>query len=391
MPGPAPHRPTPPAGWHAAAETDGAWLLPDQIFDGERLVAGQGLRIADGAAACGLPPAGAPVWRLPGTLTRGFVDLQVNGGGGVLFNTTPTAEGARAIARAHRSTGTAAILPTLITDAAEVMERAGEAALGALGQDGVAGLHLEGPHLSLARKGTHDPRFIRPLDGRTLKLMAHLRAKRLPLMMTLAPEAVAPGQIAHLVGQGVVVALGHSDATAAQVGAALAEGAQTFTHLFNAMSQMQGREPGVVGAAINSKACASIICDGIHVSPDMIALALRARPVPDRMMIVTDAMPTVAGPDAFDLYGRTIRLRDGRLVNADGALAGAHVTMLDSVRFLIERIGIAPEAALRMAVRQPARLMGLDHLARLEGGAVRHLIWIAPDWTECAFILDGAG
>jgi N-acetylglucosamine-6-phosphate deacetylase len=391
MTGPAPLRPTPPAGWHAAAETGGAWLLPDRIFDGERLVAGQGLRIAEGAAACGLPPAGAAVWRLPGTLTRGFVDLQVNGGGGVLFNTAPTAEGARAIARAHRRTGTAAILPTLITDAAEVMERAGEAALGALGRDGVAGLHLEGPHLSLARRGTHDPRFIRPLDGRTLKLVAHLRARRLPLMMTLAPEAVAPGQIAHLVGQGVVVALGHSDATSAQVGAALAEGAQTFTHLFNAMSQMQGREPGVVGAAINSDAHASIICDGIHVSPDMIALALRARPVPDRMMIVTDAMPTVAGPDAFDLYGRTIRLRDGRLVNAEGALAGAHVTMLDSVRFLIERIGLAPEAALRMAIRQPARLMGLGHLAGIEGSAIHDLLWIAPDWSACAFILDGAG
>lgn len=383
--------PTPPAGWRAAAETDGAWLLPDRLFDGERLVAGRGLCIAGDAAACGTPPAGATVWRLPGTLTRGFVDLQVNGGGGVLFNTTPTAAGARAIARAHRSTGTAAILPTLITDAAEVMECAGAAALAALGRDGVVGLHLEGPHLSPARKGTHDLRFIRPLDERTLKLVAHLRSKRLPLMMTLAPEAVAPGQIAHLVGLGVVVALGHSDATAAQARAALAEGAQTFTHLFNAMSQMQGREPGLVGAAINSEAYASIICDGIHVSPEMIGLAIRARPLPDRMLIVTDAMPTVAGPDRFDLYGQTIRLDEGRLVNADGALAGAHVTMLASVRLLIERIGLTPEVALRMAIRQPAALMGLDHLTKIEGGALHDLLWIAADWTDSAFILDGAG
>lgn len=380
--------PTPADAWRRHAAGKGAWLAPDAVFDGEHLRRGAALLLRDGRLTVGAPDAGAPVWRLPGLLGPGFVDLQVNGGGGVLFNSDPTPAGARAIARAHRTTGTAAILPTLITDAPEVMDRAAEAALAALGQDGVAGLHLEGPHFSLARRGTHKAEFIRPLDDRTLRLAAHLRGRGLPLMLTVAPEATAPGQIRTLVGQGVIVALGHSDAPAARVQQALDEGAQTFTHLFNAMSPMQGREPGMVGTAINSGAYASVICDGIHVAPEMLALAIRARPVADRMVIVTDAMPTVAGPDRFRLYGQTVRLKDGRLVNAEGALAGAHVTMLSSVRFLTERLALPPEDVLRMAIRQPAELMGLGRLKRLDGLAADQLLWISKDWTECAFVLD---
>lgn len=377
-----------PAGWDDAAAGAGVVLLADAVFDGQRLRTETALLLAGGRVAAVGQSVGTdrPIWRTKGLVSPGFVDLQVNGGGGVLFNNEPTVAGLLAIARAHRSTGTAAILPTLITDAPEKMEEAARAVLAVLGQEGIVGLHLEGPHLDPKRRGTHAARHVRPLDDRTLAIAADLRARGVPLMLTLAPDAVKPGQIAQLVGRGVVVALGHSDAPCEQVQAALAEGAQTFTHLFNAMSQMQVRAPGMVGAAIGSSAYASIICDGIHVAPEMLKIAIRARPRPDRMIIVTDAMPTVAGPSQYELYGRTIRLQDGRLVNDEGALAGAHVTMLQSVRYAVEVLEQTPEQALRMAVTHPAELMGLGDLARIEGLGVEKLLLVSEDWMHAEFL-----
>ena len=383
-----------PKHWTDRAREDGAWIVPEALFDGQNLCSGravlvQGNRatITDAAEIATGPED--TLWRARGILTPGFFDLQVNGGGGVLLNGDPSPAGVLAIARAHRTTGTAALLPTVITDRAEVTEAAAAAILRTVGQDGIAGIHVEGPHISPSRRGTHKAEYIRPLDARTMTLVAGLRANNVPVMITLAPEAVAPGQIATLVGQGVVVAIGHSDASAAQTRAALAEGAQSFTHLFNAMSQMQNREAGVTGAAINSQAYCSMICDGIHVAPEMLALAIRARPVADRMIVVTDAMPTVAGPDSYTLYGQTITLRDGRLLNADGALAGAHVTMLESVGFLIHRLSQTPEQALRMAITNPARLMGVQTSFRLENMPPDDLLLIAPDFASAGFILDG--
>lgn len=374
-----------PDGWDAARRGAGAFLMPDVLFDGQGLRAGACLRITGNRAVRCDRPTGGPVWNLPGILSPGFIDLQVNGGGGVLFNACPTADGARAVARAHRTTGTTALLPTLITDAVEVMERAVDAILKAHGHDGIIGIHLEGPHISIARRGTHAREHVRPLDVATLGLVARLRNDGVPVMLTLAPEACAPGQISALVRQGVVVAIGHSDTTAERARQALEEGAQTFTHLFNAMSQMQNREPGVVGAAINSQAFCSFICDAIHVAPEMLQLAIRARPVPDRMILVSDAMPTVAGPDHFDLYGQTIELREGRLVNAEGALAGAHVTMLQSVRNAVDLLGRMPEEAMRMAITNPARLMGREDLADITQIPVQDMILIAADFSSCAF------
>ena len=383
----------PSSRWRAHLAGAGGWIVPDAVFDGARLLNDAAihvykgrLRITQARAAPGDARAAGAVWQPPGILSPGFVDLQVNGGGGVLFNTTPSAEGARAIARAHRTTGTAAILPTVITDRPEVMEAACRAVAETVGTDGIAGIHIEGPHIALARRGTHATQYICPLGARTLQSVSRLRDLGVPVMITVAPEAVAPGQIATMTGQEVVVALGHSDATADQTRAALAEGARTFTHLFNAMSPMQNREAGVTGAAINSAAHASIICDGIHVAPEMLSLALRARPEPDRTFIVTDAMPSVAGPDHYDLYGQTISLRDGRLVNAEGALAGAHVTMLESVAFVIKVLHQTPEAALRMAITIPAGLMGLDHLCRLDGMSLTDLLLISPDFHRCTFV-----
>ena len=361
------------------------WIAPEAVFDGARCVEGAALHIRGGRVA-GLADAGnlpkGRVWRLSGTVSPGFFDVQVNGGGGVLFNAEPTAEGARAIAAAHRRFGTAAILPTLITDAPEILDAAAEAMPDAIGQDGVLGLHIEGPHISQAKRGTHAPEFIRRLDARTIGAVERLRAADVPVLITLAPEAVSPGQVADLTGFGAVVSIGHSGATAEAAEALLAEGAQAFTHLFNAMSQMQGRAPGVAGAAINSAAYVSIICDGIHVDPAMAALAIRARPVPDRMMLISDAMPTVGGPEHFTLYGRDIHVEDGRLVNAEGALAGAQTTMAEGVAFLTRRLGLPLEEALRMAITNPARLMGLEDRFRLDGGCASDLVRIADGRAE---------
>lgn len=351
------------------------WIAPDRVFDGERLRSGLAVRI-DGGRVTDFAPLRADMSadRLPGLLTPGFVDLQVNGGGGVLLNLDPTVAGMDAIAAAHRRLGTVALLPTLITDAPEVLDRVTEAAIAACGRPGVIGLHVEGPHISVARRGTHAAKFVRPLDERTFAAMRRLREAKVPVLLTLAPETVAPGQIAALAEMGVVVSLGHSDATAEQARAALAEGARTFTHLFNAMSPLTHRAPGLVGAALNSRVPVGLICDGIHVVDEVLALSLRCRPEPDLFYIVSDAMPTVGGPDRFRLYDMELRVEDGRLLNLEGNLAGAHVTMAESVARLVGSVGLAAEAALRMAVTVPARLMGRPDLASLEGREVADLL-----------------
>jgi N-acetylglucosamine-6-phosphate deacetylase len=294
------------------------------------------------------------------------------------------------IAAAHRRFGTVALMPTVITDAAAVLERAVEAALQARGDAGIAGLHIEGPHIDPARKGTHAPEHVRPFEPRTLEHVRRLRAAGVAVMVTLAPEAVTAAQIAALAATGAVVSLGHTDATAEATRAALAAGASCFTHLFNAMSPMLNRAPGVTGAAINSTAHAGIICDGIHVADEMVGLALRARPLPDRMFLVSDAMATVGGPDSFTLYGRTIRLRDGRLVNAEGSLAGAHTTMAASLQRLIRVVGVAPDAALRMATSIPAAVAGQPGLGGLDGRLAEDLVILDADWAltgSCAEVL----
>ncbi len=212
-------------------------------------------------------------------------------------------------------------------------------------------------------------------------MQLRLRSAGLAVMITVAPEAVHPGQIAALAETGAIVSLGHSDADAETTRAALAAGATCFTHLFNAMSPMLNRAPGVTGACINSTAFAGIICDGIHVADAMVGLALRARPRPDTTFLVSDAMPTVGGSDHFNLYGDVIRLEAGRLVNSEGSLAGAHVTMAQSVARLISHIGVAPDAALRMAVTIPARVIGADHLASPVGRRVEDVLVLDRDWS----------
>lgn len=361
-----------------------AFLLPDAVFDDGQLRHGVGLGVQGGRVfVVQHPPKGAPVRRIDGIVSPGLVDLQVNGGGGVLFNTSPTPAGIAAILAAHRRFGTMALLPTVITDAPAVMRSAADAVLAAWGMPGLAGIHIEGPHISMAKRGTHDPQFIRPLGSETFDVIKSLRAAQIPVLLTVAPEAALPDQIAQLARMGVVVSLGHSNANEAEVNDALAAGARNFTHLFNGMSQMEGRAPGMVGAALLSQADIGIICDGVHVSDAMIKLGIRAHGT-GRMHLVSDAMPTVGGPDHFSLYGIQIRVRrdsDGaRLVNAQGGLAGAQTTMAEGVLRLVGRVGVPLPEALCMAISNPARIIGNDHLAMIDGQAVQDvLIWKGSD------------
>lgn len=361
------------------------WIAPDWIYDGIGLRRGAALAItgrkSGNIAARADLPEPARVLAIQGTLCAGFLDLQVNGGGDVLLNNDPTGAGMTHIAAAHRRFGTVGILPTLISDRAEVMTRAVEAALSVHKERGILGLHLEGPHLSQARRGTHSPDHIRPFERETLAHIERLRAAGIFVKITLAPEAVSPAQVAQIVATGAVVSIGHSDADSAAVGALLAAGASCFTHLLNAMSPMQGRAAGVTGACLNSQAYAGIICDGHHVADEMIALAIRARPVAGRMFMVSDAMPTVGGGDHFSLYGQKLHLENGRLVNREGALAGAHITMAQGLARLITKLGLNPEQALDMAIAAPARLLGQPALASPAQRDLDDLLILDRQWT----------
>jgi N-acetylglucosamine-6-phosphate deacetylase len=354
------------------------WIAPNSLFDGQDIVYGQAVRIVDGRITeIAKTPVSAV--RIKGCLTPGFVDLQVNGGGGVMLNTTPTRGGMADIAAAHRIFGTVAIMPTVITDHWAVLDQAVEAAIAAKGDDGIIGLHIEGPHISVARRGTHNAIHVRPMDDRTLNVVEALRRHDIAVMITIAPEAITHDQIAALVRMGAVVSIGHTDATCEDTEAAISAGASCATHLFNAMSPMVGREPGVVGAVINSHVWSGIICDGFHVDDRMIKLALRARPEDDLMFLVSDAMATVGGPALFDLYGQNIHLENGRLINAEGHLAGAHVTQAEGVARLVHEIDVSLAQALRMAITVPALVMGQANLAQLIGRLVRDILVLSDD------------
>jgi N-acetylglucosamine-6-phosphate deacetylase len=353
------------------------WLYPDAVFDGGSLHEGMAVEIAEGVIRQVAPPP-SEATRISGIIAPGFVDLQVNGGGGVLLNTAPTVAGLQTIAAAHRAFGTTALLPTVITDAPDVLQAAADAVIENGGTDGILGLHIEGPHIAETRRGTHAARFIRPMDETTMQVVSRLRAAGHVVMITVAPEACTSAQIGELAQMGAVVSIGHSDCDAAALQAALDAGATCGTHLFNAMSQMTGREPGVVGGLLNAGAYAGLICDGYHVADDMIRLALRAHRYPERMFLVSDAMATVGGPDRFTLYGREIALQDGRLVDAEGRLAGAHLTQGAGLARLVQVIGLGREQALRMVISTPAEVIGRSDLESLTGRPARDAVLIDP-------------
>ena len=263
------------------------------------------------------------------------------------------------------------------------LDAAGNAA-GEAGVPGFLGLHLEGPHLSIARKGAHDPALIRPMDEEDLAALIAAR-RRLPnLLTTVAAETVTPPQIAQLAAAGIVVSIGHSDAGFEAVVAAAGAGASLGTHLFNAMSQIGNREPGVVGAVLSDgRLFAGLIADGIHVHPDMIGIALRAKRGPGRIFLVTDAM-SMTGTDlkTITLNGRTIHRAGGALRLDDGTLAGADLTMIDAIRFMRDRVGLSLEEALRMATVYPAAALGVGgRHGRLGTGAAANFVHLSAELT----------
>ncbi len=294
-------------------------------------------------------------------LAPGFIDCQVNGGGGVLFNDEPTVEGIRRIAQAHRRFGTTGLLPTLISDDASVMRKAIDATAQAIaqGMPGVLGIHLEGPFLAGPKKGIHDAAKFRTPDESDVALIAGGVAGR--TLLTVAPEQVSPDIVRDLVRRGVVVAAGHTNASYRQTRAALDAGMRGFTHLYNAMSPLTGREPGAVGAALeDGESWCGIIADGHHVHAAALRVALRAKPR-GKIFLVTDAMPPVGGDHpTFHLNGETITCRDGMCTNAAGTLAGSALDMAAAVRNAVSMLGVDLAEALRMASQYPAAFIGLE-------------------------------
>jgi N-acetylglucosamine-6-phosphate deacetylase len=366
-------------------------VLRDRTFVAGQCVLLEGSRIIDIVPDDHPRCRGAVQVDLGGQLLLpGFIDSQVNGGGGVLFNDAPTVDSIRQIGRAHRRFGTTAFMPTLISADLDVVARAIGAARGAIdaGVPGVLGIHIEGPFLNVERKGVHDPAKLRELDTSAVGLLTSLGTGR--TLVTLAPEMTTPDIIRKLTTAGVIVSAGHTNATYMEVVQALRHGLTGFTHLFNAMSQLTGREPGVVGAALESlDSWCGIIVDGEHISPVVLRLAMRCKPA-SRFMLVTDAMSSL-GTDtrSFKLHGRTITVSGSICLDEDGRLAGSNIDMASCVRNAVSLLGVPLPEAVRMASLYPAEFLGVSHeLGRIEPGYRANLVLadeqlnVAETWVD---------
>ncbi|MCP3165442.1 N-acetylglucosamine-6-phosphate deacetylase [Myxococcus qinghaiensis] len=370
-------------------------LLGARVFTGERILDGHAVVLEGERIVAVVPRQDAPVGLTPRTLPSdtllvpGFIDLQVNGAGGVLFNESPTVDAALSIAATMRRTGTTGLLPTFITDAPDLTTRACEAASEAMARPGggVLGIHLEGPFISPERPGVHASRYIRqpePSDLESLTaLAAHLSRAGGRLLVTLAPERVEDSFLRRLCDAGAVLFAGHTTASYERAMESVAAGVRGFTHLFNAMPPVLGRQPGPVQAGFSAdEAWCSVIVDGHHVHPANLRQLLKAKP-PGKVLLVTDAMPPVGTHEStFTLYGLTILRRDGRLVTEDGTLAGADIDMSAAVRNCIHLLGLPLEEALRMASLHPAQALGLEgRLGRLATGCRADLTLLREDLT----------
>lgn len=352
-----------------------------RIFTGDMIVDGYGVEVKDGRVVSlileGLMPESVEKVDLGGNLLApGFIDVQVNGGGGVLFNDTPDVDTIETIIRAHRNYGTTSLLPTLISDDWSVMEQAAEAVRQGIAQKipGLRGVHFEGPYLSKMRKGIHQEGFLRSVDEAALKLLTS--GDLGVVVTTLAPEEVSTDYIRSLAEAGVRVCAGHTAATYEQAQEGLDAGVMGFTHLFNAMSPLTSREPGVVGAALEDKASwVGIIADGHHIHYASLRVAVAAKKR-GKMMLVTDAMPSVGADDkSFILQGQSIMAEGGRCQSAQGTLAGSDLDMVGAVRNTVEHLKLPLDEALRMASLYPAAFLGLDdRLGRIGPGYEADLV-----------------
>ncbi|MEP4146954.1 MAG: N-acetylglucosamine-6-phosphate deacetylase [Halioglobus sp.] len=363
-------------------------ICASQLFDGERWLPDHALLMQGDLIETVIPSNLIPsdVSRIElgdGILAPGLIDIQVNGGGDVMLNNYPTADGVQRIAASHRQFGTTGLLPTVISDTREIQQAAAAAVAKARadGAAGVLGLHIEGPFFDLQRRGTHNAKMIRSMDEQDIEWLSEIRG--FPVVLTLAPEHTAPGQIRQLTDAGLLLCAGHTNADYESIRAAIAEGLRGFTHLFNAMKPMTAREPGTVGAALeDAETWAGIIVDGHHVHPATVRLALQSK-APGKLMLVSDAMSTVGGEqDTFEIYGEHIAERDGRLINSEGNLAGSAIALIDAVRISHEQIGVELGECLRMASLYPAQFLNLDHrLGRLHEGFRADLIYFNSDYT----------
>jgi N-acetylglucosamine-6-phosphate deacetylase len=365
-----------------------------RIFDGERFLDDHAVVVEGGRIATIVPhsekPHGAVRDLGGGLLAPGYIDVQVNGGGGVLFNENPTPEGIARIAAAHRKHGTVGLLPTLVTDTPQVTAAAIAAAREARHlTSATLGIHLEGPFLDPLRKGAHELRYIRDLEPGDVATI--VEAKCGAVMLTLAPNRVRAESIAELARHGVLISLGHSDASYAEACAAVKAGARAFTHLFNAMSAPAGREPGMVGAALDlPEAFVGIIADGHHVHEANLRIAFAAKRH-DRFMLISDAMPPAAGgPDQFDLQGRRVTRADGCLRLEDGTLAGSVLTMDEAVRYAVNVARLDLTDALAMASRVPATFLRREtELGRIAPGYLASLVHLDDDLHVLETLIEG--
>ena len=366
---------------HAPLALIGAKIfMRGEIREGMAVVV-EGRRIGDVVEASRLMPDKARLRLDGGVLAPGFIDIQVNGGGGVLLNDEPTPDGVRKIVRAHRRFGTTGLLPTVITDAPEVISKAMDGVCRAReeGEAAVLGIHIEGPFIDPMRKGAHEEKYIRSMTEADVGELAGRRCG--VMLVTLAPNRVPPEMIEKLSQKGVIVSLGHSDASAEEALAAITAGARNFTHLFNAMSQMESRAPGMAGAAlVDERSYFSIIADGHHVSDIALRVACKVKSR-TRVVLITDAMSSAAGgPDQFLLQQRRVTRRNGRLELEGGTLAGSNLTMDEAVRYCVNRLGLPLAQVLAMASTNPATLLGLEQeLGDILPGHIASLVHLSDD------------
>lgn len=336
-------------------------FLAQQLFTGEHTLESQVLTVEEGVITAIDSNTDSFDYQLDGLVAPGLMDLQVNGGGGVLFNVSPTVSSLQTMMTAHARYGTTGMLPTLITDDISVMEQAADAIALAITEKvpGILGVHFEGPHLSVSKKGTHAEEFIRPISDKEWAILA--RKDLGQIMVTLAPETVQAEDIRKMVSLGIKVCLGHTNADYKTAQKAVDAGADGFTHLYNAMSPLQGREPGVTGCALlNDQTSCGIIIDGHHVDSISAKLALKTKPQ-GKLYLVTDAMSTIGtNQTEFSFFGRTVYLRDGRLNSTTGELAGAALDMISAVNNTHAWLDVSYEEALRMASFYPANYIALE-------------------------------
>lgn len=365
-------------------------IYAKQLFDGSHFHTDQVLTVQQGVIIAIDQNTAEYDHCLHGLVVPGFIDLQVNGGGGVLFNAATNVAGIKTIMQAHAQYGTTAMLPTLITDTVEVMEQAADAIAKSIKEQvpGIIGVHFEGPHLSVAKKGAHSEEYIRKISEAEWRVLSRQDLGK--VIVTVAPENVLPEDIEKMATLGIHVCLGHTNADFKTAQKAIEAGASGFTHLFNAMSPMQGREPGVVGSALlNDHASCGLIVDGHHVDYHSCQLALKTKPQ-GKLILVTDAMPPVGTNDIeFSFFNRTVHLSNGKLTSTTGELAGSILDMATAVRNSVKFLNVSLDEALRMASEYPANYINVKNKGHLRINSQADFVELNDDQQVLSTWING--